>query len=1122
MTIQQHASFDSSAAELNATSKLVKAWESKNAKNAARAGGVSLMALSLAACGGSDDVAVDITSDNAEILLAAVTAVDATATTVAEVASNANAAGVATGEAAANGAIDQAIVDAGITVAADATSAEIIAAVAASDNTTVADTAKTTALTTEAGTTYATVDAAFTAGSNTNNADAVAAALTDAGGTSHATVDAAITSNDTAIADAATTAANATAEATLVAGTGFDTVADLNAAYTAAIAATPALASDLSTGSENVFGTVNDDVIAGTFTTYTTGDIITDGTATDNDTLTVTTTDDIAATPVVSGIENVNFVLTSVGAGATVPATFAIDSANINATTLTASATNAATVVTTVALTNVKTGVTVVSDIATVNVATVADADTTVNATGATQTVVQSGTTDTLAITGGNLTVNDVTAEEAITITATGTVSMTDATANAAATDVAISITADGDVTVADVTDTGSLTVVSGGDIVVGGTDLFSDGVVTLTTTAGDITVTDADDATSLVINAVGAGPADVTTASDGAIIVTSADVATTAVLNSTDSITITELLAATDITMSAAADSGITDVDAIENLTLSSTSTAATPIVYAMTATDGQTLETVTFTGTNDVTFAMDATDLVAAASATQALVATDTGSGTSRIAVSTDAAGAGLDLSGLAIDEIEIAFNQGTNQLTFANGANVVVSANQTDLTTTAAAVAGNVLNLKLDSGTATTGVTLSDLSVSNNSVINVTMADDALATHVISLAGVGASTAVNISGNGGLTFGTISAAQVAGSVDASGVSGDITANVVMAGSFKAGTGDDTINISDAVSTTRIIDGGDGADSLVFAASDNFSAASLTLSGIETINVAAADSGAIIVAGSQMSGKGYNIVGDSATADDFQISAQSGTGETIDISSSEIVLAAVTINGAAGADTLTGSATGAATFVGGAGADTITGGSGVDTFLFTRALTPTTDRDIITNGEDTDVYAIQTSTGGALTAPFAALTDGDGAASAFIANGATANTVVASGIYVDGGAVNISAATADILVFYGGTTTGTAGIANGLDGLYTALATGTQSIVSESAGTKHTAGDQMFVVVENTTTAHIEVGVITEVGGDGFGVGTDTVTTLFEIAITDGLTALEVATAVDYFGIA
>jgi hypothetical protein len=38
---------------MNATSKLVKAWESKNARNAAKAGGISMMALSLAACGGS-------------------------------------------------------------------------------------------------------------------------------------------------------------------------------------------------------------------------------------------------------------------------------------------------------------------------------------------------------------------------------------------------------------------------------------------------------------------------------------------------------------------------------------------------------------------------------------------------------------------------------------------------------------------------------------------------------------------------------------------------------------------------------------------------------------------------------------------------------------------------------------------------------------------------------------------------------------------------------------------------------------------------------------------------------------------------------------------------------------
>ena len=47
---------------MNATSKLVKAWESKNAKNAAKAGGISMMALSLAACGGSSTTTTTTTA----------------------------------------------------------------------------------------------------------------------------------------------------------------------------------------------------------------------------------------------------------------------------------------------------------------------------------------------------------------------------------------------------------------------------------------------------------------------------------------------------------------------------------------------------------------------------------------------------------------------------------------------------------------------------------------------------------------------------------------------------------------------------------------------------------------------------------------------------------------------------------------------------------------------------------------------------------------------------------------------------------------------------------------------------------------------------------------------------
>ena len=109
MTIQQHASFDSSAAELNATSKLVKAWESKNAKNAAKAGGISLMALSLAACGGSSTTTavVDTTPVITQAELDAQTAAAEAAAAAQAVAEAAQAAAEAA-QAAAEAALDAA------------------------------------------------------------------------------------------------------------------------------------------------------------------------------------------------------------------------------------------------------------------------------------------------------------------------------------------------------------------------------------------------------------------------------------------------------------------------------------------------------------------------------------------------------------------------------------------------------------------------------------------------------------------------------------------------------------------------------------------------------------------------------------------------------------------------------------------------------------------------------------------------------------------------------------------------------------------------------------------------------------------------------------------------------
>ena len=93
----------------SATSKLVKAWEAKNAKRAVKASGATLMALSLSACGGSDDVAVDITSDNADAILAAVVVVDSTAADVQDVADNAFEDGVASTQQAIVDEINTAI-----------------------------------------------------------------------------------------------------------------------------------------------------------------------------------------------------------------------------------------------------------------------------------------------------------------------------------------------------------------------------------------------------------------------------------------------------------------------------------------------------------------------------------------------------------------------------------------------------------------------------------------------------------------------------------------------------------------------------------------------------------------------------------------------------------------------------------------------------------------------------------------------------------------------------------------------------------------------------------------------------------------------------------------------------
>jgi hypothetical protein len=90
--------------EMDATSKLIKAWESKNKKNAAKAGGISLMALSLAACG--SDSTTTTATDSTTTTVTTVAAVSANFTTAVDSLTGSTAADTFTGDANVTSAAD--------------------------------------------------------------------------------------------------------------------------------------------------------------------------------------------------------------------------------------------------------------------------------------------------------------------------------------------------------------------------------------------------------------------------------------------------------------------------------------------------------------------------------------------------------------------------------------------------------------------------------------------------------------------------------------------------------------------------------------------------------------------------------------------------------------------------------------------------------------------------------------------------------------------------------------------------------------------------------------------------------------------------------------------------------
>jgi acrosin len=950
-----------------ALNQLIKIWEGKQARSGKKVAGLGLLAVTLAACNSDDDTPFAQTDIDTAVATA-VAAVDKTTD---------NAAAVTTALTASDGT-SHATVDVAIT----------------SDNATVTATATTAALTASDGTIYASVDAAHTAGVNTTSADAVTAALTSADGTVHSNVDAAIISDNATVTATATTDATAVAEASLMAPiAGFATVQELLTAYNNATATVTPTAAVLTTSADTVNGTTANDTITGTNTTFSAGDLIVDASAADSDTLTVTATDDITAAPTVAGIENINFnlnALTTTGtAGVDVVAGFATNLAGITGGVVTVDVTRASSTVAEMSVTNMGDGLTVATDLTMTAIAADANADITINATatGAQTITAQTGTADNVTVVGsgtGLLTISDLDGEEVINITSAGALLVSDLSA---ATDTLSSLVINsGGAVNLDTNNVGSgVITATTGTITVGETVNAMTTTLTATANAGNVDIDNAATAaTSLTLTAIGDGDA-AAAAADGDIIITDASVVETITANATGDIDLDDAEAAGTLVLTAGQASNLANtISDVQALTVASNSTGATAVVFTVTegdgaendAADGPTeLDTITFTGSNSVTVDISPRDInvaeasTANATAAAAVIATDSMTGgTSQIRLSGTAPQSTIDISALAVDQIAINYDTHANDIfNVASGQTVVISADQTteDLAFTAAAVAGNTLTISVEDDLAAGTVTGDITGITSTTISNLTLAanDPSTTAQTTGAVSVGTANTFSITGTANVN---VSGAVTAGALNASGSSGNITVSATNAiTAFTMGTGNDTLTSGSA--TALNINGGDGTDTLVLSAND-YSAQTISLTSIETINV---DASGVSLAGSHLTGGSYVIVGNNGQADTLAVVTTVGTGEAVDLSGTAST-AKVTLTGGGGADSLTGSSTTASFFAGAAASDTIVGGAGVDTvtIVFEQSAA-----DKITLGGGSDV--ILSTTAGATTLTAVEVTD-------------------------------------------------------------------------------------------------------------------------------------------------
>ena len=679
----------------------------------------------------------------------------------------------------------------------------------------------------------------------------------------------------------------------------------------------------LSTGNDTVMGVSGgNDTVTATYYTYGSDDVIVDTSTTDRDVLTLSTVEDITATPVIVGFENINVNVTSVFAGAVGVTTLSFNADNIRNGTLNFDATNVASVVTDLAVTNAANLMNITSTLRYTSVNINGDAN---------ANLTYSGLPSTLVLESASGALNNVTAT--VTKDTAGTIT-TDAT---------------GTVTVTTSTDT-NLTASAASTV-----NVTSSGQATVSANTADTVIVRAAEEALVTANS-----AELVTifAGDGIDSTSSSVINSTLTSTNTNTITVSAQGqgAAMILNLNAAPNVNQVNVSGTQNVSLK----------VGLDDIDG--LGTSTADTADDNLFT----------------VVNTTTSGVVDILVTTN--GGLADFSAANVNNIQLDTSLATGDiLTVVSNASVVSAADQAnDLelqaknvssTTNTVRISVKDNNAALVTGDLTGGLKLNNFAtatLTNNDTnyfvdLGPVLASGTTLTIASGVQGFVANSSINL-GSGTLKVNGVApvnlgSAVTAADVAASDATGAITLELVgvgTVGTVVTGTGDDAITISTAARTSGdySISTGAGSDSLTITYVEGFSwngglgydtlkmdstfdltGQSVTLTSVDAISLDTSNNGTetlTITAAQFNSNPVFTLLGGGTNADNLIVKG-SENADTINASavSVEVGEAFLTLNGNGGADTITGSEF-ADIINGGAGADVMSGGNYGDTYIF------------------------------------------------------------------------------------------------------------------------------------------------------------------------------------------